>query len=301
MNNTVNALLRSILEAITEFLPISSTGHLFFFSHFFPFSGIERLEEFEDLFDIFIQSGAILSVLVLYFKRFNLETKETFLYILGDKTRKSGFNFTASILIGSFPVLLVGFLLKDFLDGIKSSSYLLVILGVTWFIGGFVILIQEIIFQKREMKIDSLTQSNSLSHNNSISKIEKPTSSEISLKSAFVIGMVQCIALIPGVSRSLATIIAGRSFGLSRNQAAEFSFFLAVPVLIAAGLYKLIKYRSILFGEKLMLLALGSFVSFLLCIIVIRWFLAYIRRHSFSIFGYYRIILGFIVLVYSLT
>jgi undecaprenyl-diphosphatase len=260
------------------------------------------LEEFEDLFDIFIQSGAILSVLVLYFKRFHSETKDTFLYVLGDSSRKSGFSFTSSILIGSLPVLIVGFLLKNVLDGIKSSSYLLTILGCTWLIGGFVILIQEIIFKRRELRNSNTAEADSMvDQNNHILKNEKFTTANLSLKSALVIGIVQCVALIPGVSRSLATIIAGRSFGLSRNQAAEFSFFLAVPVLIAAGLYKLIKYRSILFGEKLLLLAFGSFVSFLLCIIVIRWFLSYIRRHSFSVFGYYRIILGFIVLVYSLT
>jgi undecaprenyl-diphosphatase len=156
------------------------------------------------------------------------------------------------------------------------------ILGSAWFFGGIGILVQEFYFSKRlevEEADDSL----------------RP----LSIQESILVGTVQCIALIPGVSRSLATIVAGRSMGLSRKRAAEYSFFLAVPVLIAAGLYKLYKHISILNGEKLWILLYGSVISFILCVFIIRWFLSYVRRHSFSIFGYYRIILGIGVFIYA--
>jgi undecaprenyl-diphosphatase len=299
MDNTINAILRSIIEAITEFLPVSSTGHLFLFSYFFPFSDItNNKEEFEDLFDIFIQSGAILSVLVLYFDKFKISTLDSIKFIQGDRAKRSGFDFLLSILIGSIPILIIGFLLKNFLDGIKASSYLLTILGCTWLLGGIGILIQERIFQNKTKLEDA-----SLLKNEPHPPILENHQNHypiLSIKNSLIIGFVQCIALLPGVSRSLATIVAGRSIGLSKKHAAEYSFYLAVPVLIAAGVYKLYKYRNIIEGQKLFLLLLGSILSFLLCILVIRLFLSYIRRHSFSIFGYYRIVLGLIVLCFTL-
>jgi undecaprenyl-diphosphatase len=283
MNNTLNATLRSILEAITEFLPVSSTGHLFFFAQFFPFIGFgDSTEDFEDLFDIFIQSGAICSVIFLYFRRLSGEFTSSAKYIFGRSENPQGFYFVLSLAIGSFPIMLLGFLFRNQLDGIKSGENLLWILGSAWFFGGIGILVQEFYFSKRlevEEADDSL----------------RP----LSIQESILVGTVQCIALIPGVSRSLATIVAGRSMGLSRKRAAEYSFFLAVPVLIAAGLYKLYKHISILNGEKLWILLYGSVISFILCVFIIRWFLSYVRRHSFSIFGYYRIILGIGVFIYA--
>jgi len=300
MDNIFNAILRSIIESITEFLPVSSTGHLFLFSYFFPFEDIaSNREEFEDLFDIFIQSGAILSVLVLYFHKFKISSMDTIKFVLGDKSKKSGFDFLLSILIGSIPILIIGFFLKDILDGIKSSSYLLLILGTTWFLGGVGILIQERIFKSKN-ELEDIENQKRLENSPDLENTNSESTQILSLKNAFFIGFIQCVALLPGVSRSLATIVAGRSIGLSRKHAAEYSFFLAVPVLIAAGVYKLYKYWSIIEGEKIFLLLLGSFLSFLLCIFVIRLFLSYIRRHSFSVFGYYRIILGVIVLIFVL-
>lgn len=282
MNNTLNATLRSILEAITEFLPVSSTGHLFFFAQFFPFIGFgDSTEDFEDLFDIFIQSGAICSVIFLYFRKLLGEFASSSKYIFGKSENPEGFNFVLSLAIGSFPIMLLGFLLRNHLDGIKSGENLLWILGSAWFFGGIGILIQEFYFSNR------------------LDVEEDDSERPLSIKESIIVGIVQCVALIPGISRSLATIVAGRSMGLSRKRAAEYSFFLAVPVLIAAGLYKLYKHIAILDGEKLWILLYGSVISFILCVFIIRWFLSYVRRHSFSVFGYYRIILGVGVFIYA--
>ncbi|PJZ64739.1 undecaprenyl-diphosphatase UppP [Leptospira wolffii] len=274
MNSYLNAIFRSIIEAVTEFLPVSSTGHLFFFSSFFPFS---EGAEFDDLFDIFIQSGAILSVLVLYRRKFLDQTGSAVSYILGKNEDKKGFQFLLQVILGCLPILLAGFLFKGFLDKIKERGDLLLILGLAWFVGGILILISEYWFQKR-------------------ATVQTPR--EITTKDAILIGIFQCIALIPGVSRSGATIVTARFLGKDTRHSAEFSFFLAVPVLLTAGAYKLYKHRHILNAESLPILLLGFFASFLLCILVIRWFLKYLQAHTFNAFGIYRILLGVAVILY---
>lgn len=278
MDNYLNVILRSVIEAITEFLPVSSTGHLFLFTSFFPFRDIgQDSEKFDDLFDIFIQSGAILSVIVLYFHVLRQRTWQSLTYLSGKTSDKTGFQFSLAIVIGSIPVMAVGFLLKDFLDVIKSRPDLLLILGLSWLIGGIAIILAEKKFANRE-------------------EIATENTTVFTIRSAFIVGMFQCIALIPGVSRSATTIITARILGYSKKDSAEFSFFLAIPVLVAAGIYKLYKYRDILGGEKITLLALGFFLSFLFCLGIIKWFLAFIKKYSFSAFGYYRILLGGVVL-----
>lgn len=284
MPNYLNVFLRSVIEAITEFLPVSSTGHLFLFSNFFPFTLGETSVHFDDLFDIFIQTGAIFSVIVLYFGYLWTKLKLATNYILKKTDDKDGFDFVLSIIIGSLPVMLVGFLLKDFLNVIKSRPDLLLILGLAWLIGGIGILLVEKKFSKSDEADDLLNSS------------QRDT--QVSIKKASLIGLFQCIALVPGVSRSAATIIMGRLVGLSKKEAAEFSFFLAIPVLVAAGIYKLFKYRNILDSDTLPLLTVGTILSFIFCLLIIKWFLAYIKKHSFSIFGYYRILLGIAVLAY---
>ncbi|MBE7410851.1 MAG: undecaprenyl-diphosphate phosphatase [Leptospiraceae bacterium] len=276
MNNYLNAFIRSVIESITEFLPVSSTGHLFLFSAYFPFQGLgEYSNSFEDLFDIYIQSGAIFSVLVLYFRHLFQESKTAGMFILGKTEDKQGILFVVSIMVGCLPIMAIGFLFKDILDSIKSNSNLLLILSLSWIVGGILILLVE-----RKLTAKEEVHSN---HN-------------VSVKQAFFIGIFQCIALIPGISRSAATIIAGRSLGLSKKLSAEFSFFLAIPVLLAAGFYKLYKHRSLLQGEFLPILIFGSLLSFLFCFAVIRWFLIYIKKHNFQVFGYYRIALGMTVM-----
>ncbi|EKO60374.1 putative undecaprenyl-diphosphatase UppP [Leptospira kirschneri str. H2] len=273
MNPYLNAFLRSIIEAITEFLPVSSTGHLFLFSSFFPFYG-ESLE-FDDLFDIFIQSGAILSVLFLYREKFTSQIVSSFRYVLKQNSDSEGFNFLIQICIGAFPILIAGFMAKKFLDTIKARPDLLEILSGAWIFGGVLILIAEWYFHQKG------------------TEKKKP----IHFKDSILIGIFQCMALVPGMSRSAATIITARFLGKDTKSSAEFSFFLAVPVLLVAGIYKLIKYRSILNGNTIPVLMFGFLVSFLLCTLVIRWFLRYLQKHSFSVFGVYRILLGVGVLV----
>ncbi|PJZ31477.1 undecaprenyl-diphosphate phosphatase [Leptospira kmetyi] len=278
MNHYLNAFLRSIIEAITEFLPVSSTGHLFLFSSFFPFSGENFGIEFDDLFDIFIQSGAILSVLYLYREKFRSQIVSSFQYVTKQNADPQGFHFLIQIVIGAFPILAAGFIAKKFLDTIKARPDLLEILAGAWIFGGILILIAEWFFHKKQGSGE-----------------REP----IGFKDSILIGIFQCMALVPGMSRSAATIITARFLGKDTRSSAEFSFFLAVPVLLAAGIYKLYKYRSILNGDTIPVLAFGFLVSFLLCTLVIRWFLRYLQRHSFSVFGIYRILLGVGVLVFT--
>ncbi|TGL76914.1 undecaprenyl-diphosphate phosphatase [Leptospira yasudae] len=278
MNHYLNAFLRSIIEAITEFLPVSSTGHLFLFSSFFPFSGESFGIEFDDLFDIFIQSGAILSVLFLYRAKFASQIVSSFRYITKQESNSEGFHFVLQILIGAFPIMAAGFVAKKFLDTIKARPDLLSILAGAWIFGGILILVAEWFFHRRQGSGE-----------------REP----VGFKDAILIGIFQCMALVPGMSRSAATIITARFLGKDTKSSAEFSFFLAVPVLLAAGFYKLYKYRSILNGDTIPVLAFGFLVSFLLCTLVIRWFLRYLQKHSFSAFGVYRILLGVGVLVFT--
>jgi undecaprenyl-diphosphatase len=274
MSDLVNIVIRSIIESITEFLPVSSTGHLFLFGKFFPFQNISGGADFDDLFDIFIQSGAILSVVLLYFSLLKERLLGGLLFLIKKGDDKKSYDFLESILIGCVPILIAGFIFKKFLDTIKSGENLLLILAFTWMIGGFAIILVERLF--KESDPDSTVN--------------------LDRRKSFLIGIFQCVALIPGVSRSAATILSGRLLGLSRRQAAEFSFFLAIPVLFAAGAYKLLKYRSILNMENIPLLAIGFSLSFIFCILVIRLFLVFIKTHTFEIFGLYRIILGAVIL-----
>ena len=278
MNNYVNLILRSIIESITEFLPVSSTGHLFLFTSFFPFD-VENGASFDDLFDIFIQSGAILSVLVLYRKFLFDKSVEAFQFVTKQNADNSGLTFFINIALGSMPVLLFGFAFKSILDTIKASEYLLFILGSSWLAGGIAIVLVEKKLSKLVYEDSNITET-------------------LSFKQSIIIGTCQCLALIPGVSRSAMTIITARLLGLSKKSAAEYSFFLAIPVLIAASLYKLYKYRDLLHGDTLYLLIAGFFLTFILCMGIIKWFLAFIQKNSFSSFGYYRIILGVIILSY---
>ena len=302
MPNYLNVFFRSIIESLTEFLPVSSTGHLFLYSSFFPFVELgENTINFDDLFDIFIQTGAIFSVIVLYFSYLWDRLKQAFSYSLGKTKDKGGLNFILSIIVGSFPVMLVGFALKDFLNVIKSREDLLLILGLAWLLGGLVILVVEWKFSHFDYAQCSEPSQHSESSASSLperSRREQNEREAVSLKKASLIGIFQCIALIPGVSRSAATIITGRMLGLTKKDAAEFSFFLAIPVLIAAGIYKLYKHRAILNSDTLPLLALGSILSFVFCFLIIKWFLAYIKKHSFSLFGYYRVLLGLGVIIF---
>ncbi|QRR00517.1 undecaprenyl-diphosphate phosphatase [Dyadobacter sandarakinus] len=242
------AIILAIVEGITEFLPISSTGHMIIAS---SFMGISHLE-FTKMFTVNIQFGAILSVLVLYWKRFFQTT-----------------DFYFKLFVAFLPAAVIGFLLNDFIDALLEN---VVVVAVSLLVGGIILLF-----------IDRLGNN---------SRDDRPVSYGTALK----IGFFQCIAMIPGVSRSASTIIGGMLQGLSRKQAAEFSFFLAVPTMAAAGGYKLLKTYESIRPEDIKTLLIGNAVAFVVAMLAIRFFISFLTKYGFKIFGYYRIILGLVLL-----
>jgi undecaprenyl-diphosphatase len=242
------AIILSIIEGITEFLPVSSTGHMIIAS---SVMGISHLE-FTKMFTVNIQFGAILSVVVLYWKRFFQTT-----------------DFYFKLFVAFLPAAVLGFLLNDLIDSLLEN---VVVVAISLLIGGIVLLF-----------IDKIANS---------TEDEK----EISYFDALKIGFFQCIAMIPGVSRSASTIIGGMLQGLSRKQAAEFSFFLAVPTMAAAGGYKLLKTYDTIQAEDIKVLLIGNLVAFVVAMLAIKFFISFVTKYGFKVFGYYRIILGLILL-----
>ena len=256
----LKAAILGIVEGLTEFLPISSTGHLILASDLLDFQG-----EKENAFLIMIQTGAMLAVMWQYRVKFTDLTVGLF-------TRRDAQIFIAKLFVAFLPAAIVGLLfgsmIKAHLFGSKPVAVALIL-------GAFVILAVERFYKKgRVESVDDMT-----------------------FRDALMVGLAQCFSLIPGVSRAGATIIGGMLCGLSRKAATEFSFFLAVPTLIAAGGYDLLKHRSEFSVDDIELLAVGLIVSFIAALICIRWLLRYVASHTFNIFAWYRIILGAIILI----
>lgn len=243
----LHILILSIIEGLTEFLPISSTGHLILTSAILEIPPSEYLKAFE----IIIQFGAILAVIVLYRARL-----------------KWNFEYYKKVFVAFLPAAVLGFLLKDYLTELLDST---VVVAWALIAGGVVLLF-----------VDSLFKRN--------------TESELSTKKSVFVGFLQCLALIPGVSRSAATIIGAQLAGLTREKAAEFSFILAIPTLSAATFYKLWKIRAQLDVSQSFDLALGVLLSFVFAVIAIRFFITILNKYGLKYFGIYRIILGAIVL-----
>ncbi|RYU96168.1 undecaprenyl-diphosphate phosphatase [Emticicia agri] len=250
--NLIQAIILAIIEGITEYLPISSTGHMIIGS---SLMGISELD-FTKVFEVNIQFGAILSVIVLYWKKF-----------------LQSFEFYAKLLAAFIPAAIIGFLLNDFIDSLLES---VVVVAVSMVLGGFILIFIDKYFEN------------------------KATKANISYPDAVKIGLFQCIAMIPGVSRSAASIIGGMFQGLSRKDSAEFSFFLAVPTMFAASAYKLLKsYKAgtlTFSSDELQLLIVGNVVAFIVAMIAIKFFISYLQKYGFKVFGYYRIIVGLIIL-----
>jgi undecaprenyl-diphosphatase len=245
-----HAIVLAIVEGITEFLPISSTGHMILTS---ALLGIEG-SPFVKLFEVFIQFGAILSVVVLYFKRF----------------LKQNLDFYFKLLLAFIPTAILGKLLDDYIDQFMGLP---IIVGITLFAGGIILLLVDKWFVNNTRGYESLAY----------------------LECIFI-GIIQSIAMIPGVSRSAATIIGGQTRGLNRKAAAEFSFFLAVPTMAAASAYKLYKQIDIVNTDSLGILAIGSIVAFVVALIAIKFFIAILTKFGFKVFGYYRIVIGSIII-----
>ncbi len=264
MNELITALLLGIVEGITEFLPISSTGHLILLNKLISFTGA-----FPTLFDIVIQSGAILAVL-LYFRKKIIPLQKN------SEERRKTIDVWKKILISVLPALIIGGLFGAW---IQETLFTPMIVAIALLVGGlFLLFIEKYVENKK--KITDIMQ--------------------VGYATAFFIGLIQCFALIPGTSRAAATIIGAMLLGADRKTATEYSFFLAIPTLLAASGYSLFTYfmngngiTSLQFSS----LALGFVVSFITAWLAIAWLMKYVETHDFRLFGYYRIILAIIVLV----
>jgi undecaprenyl-diphosphatase len=256
--NTLQSIILSIIEGLTEFLPVSSTGHMIIAS---SVMGIER-DEFVKLFEIAIQLGAILAVVVLYWKKFFDFAK---------------WEFYLKLLVAVIPALILGKLFSDKIDMLLESP---TVVAVSLLLGGIILLFVDKMFNH-----PTVTQEDNVSY-----------------KKGFIIGICQCLAMIPGVSRSAASIVGGMSQKLTRKVAAEFSFFLAVPTMVAATGYKLLKtYKTnpeiLKDKQNLLFLVEGNIIAFIVAMLAIKFFITYLQKHGFKVFGIYRIILGIIVLI----
>lgn len=261
MPDFIKAIILGIIEGITEFLPISSTGHLILANQWISFS-----KDFTVVFDIFIQLGAIVAV-VIYFR------KDVFPPKIKLITERNYINFWLKVLTAFLPAALFGYLLADIIEEHLFTPLVVALSLLVW--GIVLVLIERKEHPFRFKTID-----------------------EMPYKVALYIGLFQCLAMVPGTSRSGATIIGALVLGASRKLAAEFSFYLAIPTILAASVYSLLKGGMHFSNNDILLLGLGFIVSFLVALAVIRFLMNYIRKHSFIIFGYYRIVLAILVLAW---
>lgn len=270
MNDIITAIILGIVEGITEFLPISSTGHLILTGNYLGFIG-----EKANAFEIFIQLGAIFAVLGYFYKRILRLIKGLFgkpIIVSGGLSRNVARRFTIGIGIAFIPSAVLGLMFHHIIEERLFNPKMV---AVALIVGGIGILLIERFFKKTKVHV-----------------MEQTTWLQ-----SFWIGVAQCLSLIPGMSRSASTIMGARVLGLDAATAAEFSFFLAIPTIFAATIYSLLKIISTLSSADALVFGIGFFVSFVVAWIVIAGFMAFIKRHSFIVFGWYRIILGIIVLI----
>ena len=259
------AAAMGVVEGLTEFLPISSTGHLIWAGALLGFD-----DDKAKVFDIAIQTGAIFAVILVYWEKIR-STAKAFRYQVEAQ------RFVLNVFIGFMPAVVLGLLFGKL---IKEHLFTPWVVATTFILGGFIILWAE----RRPP-----------------SSVRIRTVEDMRGRDALMVGLVQCLAMIPGTSRSGATIIGGMLLGLSRKAATDFSFFLAIPTLIGAGVYSLYKERSLLSVEDIPMFATGLVVSFISAWICVRWLLKYIATHSFEIFAWYRIAFGIVVLATAWT
>ncbi|GAB3750957.1 undecaprenyl-diphosphate phosphatase [Spirosoma pomorum] len=266
----IHAIALAIIEGLTEFLPVSSTGHMIIYSSLAGIAG----NEFTKLYTVDVQFGCILSVLVMYHRRFLIDTRtddfEAPAWVKRFPQRiQRMVDFYFKIFIAFLPAAVIGFLLNDFIDSLLEN---VTVVAISLLVGGMILVF-----------IDKIT-------------VELPKDRDVTTPDALRIGFFQCIAMIPGVSRSAATIIGGMFQGLTRTQAAEFSFFLAVPTMAAASGYKLLKTYKLIQAEDIQTLLIGNAIAFVVGLLAIRGFVGFLTRYGFKVFGYYRIVLGLLLL-----
>ena len=270
MLELLKAVLFGIVEGITEWLPISSTGHLILLDELVQ---LKVSPEFKNMFDVVIQLGAIMAVVVLFFHKLNPFSP--------DKTpeeKKGTWGLWAKVVVSIIPSGVVGVLFDDWMDAHLHTSTVVAAMLIVY---GVAFLLVERQYQGRHLAVASVDQ--------------------MDWKTAIGIGLFQCLSLVPGTSRSGSTILGGILLGASRSAAAEFSFFMAIPTMLGASGIKLLKFllSGVGFaGSEIAILLVGCAVSFLVSLLVIRGLMNYVRNHSFSVFGIYRIVLGVLVFAY---
>ena len=271
-----DTIIIAIVEGLTEFLPVSSTGHMIIAQNLL---GVESTE-FVKAFTFIIQFGAILSVVVLYWKKF-FQLNRTPAPEGASALKKflHKYDFYWKLFVAFIPAAVLGLLFSDMIDAMLES---VTVVAITLILGGIFMLFCDRIFNKGSEK------------------------TELTEKRAFWIGMFQCISMIPGVSRSMATIVGGMAQKLTRKAAAEFSFFLAVPTMFAATLYKMLKIfldpnGMQIISENLMTLLVGNVVAFVVAMLAIKFFISFVTKYGFKAFGWYRIIVGGVILAMLLT
>ena len=263
----LKVILIGIVEGITEWLPISSTGHMILVDELIK---LNASEEFKSMFMVVIQLGAILAVVVLYFRKLNPFSRGKSL-----KMRYLTIELWKKIIVACLPAAMLGVLIDDWLDAHLYNGFIVAMALIVY--GVLFILIEN----SNKKRVDSITKVYSIDY-----------------QTALFIGAFQVLALIPGTSRSGATIIGGMILGASRSVAAEFSFFLSIPIMFGASLLKLVKFGFHYSMAEIVYLLLGMIVAFLVSIFSISFLLSWIKKNDFKFFGYYRIVLGLIVLVW---
>ena len=267
MLEALKVIFLGIVEGITEWLPISSTGHLILVEEFVKLS---LRHEFVEMFNVVIQFGAILAVILIYFNKLNpFSAKKS------EKQKMMTIQLWIKVIIATLPAMVIGLLFDDFVDEHFMNAYVVAAM----------LIIYGILFIAIEKKHEGVTP-------------QATKLSQLTIPMALAIGGFQVLAMIPGTSRSGATILGGLIIGASRSVAAEFTFFLAIPVMFGWSLLKMLKFGFAFTGQEFLLLLLGCVVSFVVSIFVIKFLMQYIKKHDFKVFGYYRIVLGVIVFLY---
>lgn len=273
----IKVIILGIIEGLTEFIPVSSTGHLIIANQFIQLSP----DKFANAFNVIIQLGAILSVVVLYFDELNplapkeIDGEKVSLKYRWEHRDLKTMRLIAKVILGVIPAAILGFLFDDLIDEYLFNK---VTVSIALIFYGIVIIVIETLNKGKEFKYNDID--------------------EIGIKTIFLIGLFQCLAMVPGTSRSAATIIGAMILGCSRKTAAEFSFFLAIPTMIGATLLKIVKMGFSFSASQWLLILIGGIVSFVVAYAVITKFMEFIKRHDFKAFGIYRIILGIIVLLF---
>ena len=275
----IKSIILGIIEGITEWLPISSTGHLILADEFIK---LNMSDDFMEMFNVVIQLGAILAVVVIFWKKlwpFTLDKSKGYNYITksGGIIKKDIMDMWFKVIVAMLPAAIVGIPLDNYFEAHFHNWQ---VVSAALIVYGILFIVIERRNKNRKPKVNSI--------------------SELTYKTALLIGCFQALSLIPGTSRSGSTILGAIIIGVSRVAAAEFSFFLAIPVMAGASLIKLLKFGFAFTGMEIAVLAVGTLTSFIVSVFAVKFLMNYVRRHDFSAFGYYRIILGAAVILYFL-